>query len=81
MPIYEYQCTQCGGRFEVRQAIGEGGSGLNCPKCHAGEPKRLFSSFFSPGSSTPEVTSPYTPRSEASCPTCSSGVCGLPPME
>jgi putative FmdB family regulatory protein len=73
MPIYEYQCTQCGQKFEVRQAIGEDGSSLNCPRCHAGEPKRLFSSFFSPGSSGIEP-------SEASCPTCSSGVCGLPPM-
>jgi putative FmdB family regulatory protein len=73
MPIYEYQCTQCGEKFEVRQAIGEGGSGLTCPKCHAPSPERLFSSFFSPGSSTPEP-------SETSCPTCSSGVCGLPPL-
>jgi putative FmdB family regulatory protein len=73
MPIYEYQCVNCGQKFEVRQAIGEDGSGLSCPKCHAGEPKKLFSSFFSRGSSGTE-------SSEVSCPTCSSGVCGLPPM-
>ncbi|PIP05752.1 MAG: zinc ribbon domain-containing protein [Chloroflexi bacterium CG08_land_8_20_14_0_20_45_12] len=74
MPIYEYQCAQCGERFEVRQSLGEGGSGLNCPKCHAQNPKRLFSSFFSPGSGTSEL-------SGTGCPTCNSGVCGLPPME
>ena len=73
MPIYEYQCAHCGERFEVRQAIGEDGSALSCPKCHAGEPKRLLSSFFCRGS---KVNEP----SEATCPTCSSGVCGLPPM-
>jgi putative FmdB family regulatory protein len=73
MPIYEYQCVHCGQKFEVRQAIGEDGSSLNCPKCHAGEPKRLLSSFFSRGSSE-------TGPSDVSCPTCSSGVCGLPPM-
>ena len=73
MPIYEYQCTHCEQRFEVRQAIGEDGSKLSCPECHAGTPKRLFSSFFSPGSSADGL-------SETSCPTCSSGVCGLPPM-
>ena len=73
MPIYEYQCTECGERFEVRQAIGEDGSNLSCPKCHAQNLKRLFSSFFSSGSSTTEPSVP-------SCPTCSSGVCGLPPM-
>jgi len=70
MPIYEYQCTQCGERFEIRQSIGEDGSKLNCPGCNTQNPKRLFSSFFSPGSSTSEP-------SEISCPT---GTCGLPPM-
>ena len=73
MPIYEYQCVHCGQKFEVRQAIGEDGSSLNCPKCHAGEPKRLLSSFFSRVSSETEP-------SEVSCPTCNSGVCGLPPL-
>jgi putative FmdB family regulatory protein len=73
MPIYEYQCAHCGQRFEVRQAIGEDGSGLSCPKCHTEYPKRLFSSFVSRGSSETEP-------SEVSCPTCSSGVCGLPQM-
>ncbi len=74
MPIYEYQCTRCGKKFEVRQSFGEDGTKLNCPKCRAPNPTRLFSSFFSPGSSTTEP-------SETSYPTCSSGVCGLPPME
>ena len=73
MPIYEYQCAECGEKFEVRQAIGEDSSDLNCPKCHAQKPKRLFSPFFSPASSATEFP-------ETSCPTCSSGVCGLPQM-
>jgi len=73
MPIYEYQCSQCGQRFEVRQGLGEDGSGLDCPKCNAPNPKRLFSSFFSHGSGETEA-------SEMNYPTCSSGVCGLPPM-
>jgi len=71
MPIYEYQCIQCGDKFEVRQSIGEDGSKINCPKCNAPNPKRLISSFFSPGSSTDDF-------SGMSCPT---GTCGLPPME
>ncbi|HEX74300.1 MAG TPA: zinc ribbon domain-containing protein [Dehalococcoidia bacterium] len=73
MPIYEYQCTQCGGKFEVRQSIGEDGSQLNCPECNAKNPKRLLSSFFSPSSSSSQ-------SSGISCPTCSTGTCGLPPM-
>jgi len=73
MPIYEYQCTQCGDKFEVRQSIGEDSTKLNCPKCNTPNPKRLISQFFSPGSSMAEP-------SGTSYPTCSSGVCGLPPM-
>ncbi len=73
MPIYEYQCAHCGQKFEVRQAFGENGSSLSCPKCHTENPKKLLSSFFSRGSSGTEP-------SEVSCPTCSSGVCGLPQM-
>ena len=48
MPLYEYRCTQCGECFEVRQSIGEGGTNLHCPKCKAGEPTKLFSTFSSP---------------------------------
>lgn len=71
MAIYEYQCIQCGEKFEVRQSMGKDGSNLNCPECHAQNPRRLISLFFSPNSTTDVL-------SEISCPTCSSGVCNLP---
>jgi putative FmdB family regulatory protein len=73
MPIYEYQCAECGEKFEVRQSIGADGSFLSCPKCHAANPKRLISSFSTQRSSISGFP-------DISCPTCSSGVCGLPPM-
>ena len=73
MPIYEYRCTQCGENFEVRQGMGEDGSKVTCPKCQAGNPKKLLSTFFSSSSSTFEP-------SDISYPTCSTGTCGLPPM-
>ena len=56
MPIYEYECTQCGEKFAVHQAMGEDGSKLNCPKCQTQNPKRLFSSFLSPGLNKSEPT-------------------------
>ncbi len=49
MPLYEYRCTQCGECFEIRQSIGEDGTNLHCPKCKAGKPTRLISTFSSPG--------------------------------
>ena len=55
MPIYEYQCTKCGEEFSVRQSMGEDGSKLNCPKCEAGNPKRLVSAFFGGGSGRSEI--------------------------
>lgn len=72
MPLYEYQCTACGERFEVRQAMSEDGSKLRCPKCNAAKPRKVFSTFFSPGSS--DLSGASFP---GSCPT---GTCGLPPM-
>ena len=64
MPLYEYRCIQCGVQFEVRQAMGGDGSNLNCPKCQAGKPEKLFSTFFSSGSSEPSDMS-----FPSSCPT------------
>lgn len=75
MPIYEYQCTQCGEKFEVRQSMGGDGSSLNCPKCKAENPKRLISSFCS-------VVAESSEPSGMGCPNCSmAGVCGMPPMQ
>jgi len=71
MPLYEYRCTACGEKFEVRQSMGEDGAKLNCPKCKAAKPEKLFSTFFSSGSSGP---------SDMSLPSCPTGTCGLPPM-
>ena len=50
MPLYEYQCTKCDNRFEVRQPIGADGSDLKCPRCDAGRPKKLISMFLSKNS-------------------------------
>jgi len=51
MPLYEYQCNRCGEKFEVRQAMGEDGSRLNCPQCQAGKPTKLISTFSTSGAS------------------------------
>ena len=72
MPIYEYQCIQCNEKFEVRQSIGEDGSKLSCPKCHSPNLKRLISSFSVARSATSDL-------SDLGYPSCSSGVCNLPP--
>jgi putative FmdB family regulatory protein len=41
MPLYEYQCTQCGERVEVIQRLSDPPYS-HCPKC-SGDMKKLFS--------------------------------------
>jgi putative FmdB family regulatory protein len=50
MPIYEYECTACGQKFEKRRGISDSDSELKCPGCGAEKPRRVFS-VFSTGSS------------------------------
>jgi putative FmdB family regulatory protein len=45
MPIYEYECTKCGHRFEIRHKTGDSDSEIKCPKCEKETPKRVFSVF------------------------------------
>ncbi|MFC2003693.1 zinc ribbon domain-containing protein [Chloroflexota bacterium] len=45
MPIYEYECKKCGGRFELLRSIKDNDNDIRCPKCGKDSPKRLLSSF------------------------------------
>ncbi len=47
MPIYEYECMDCGHRFELNRKINERDSPAKCPKCGAQHMKRAFGSFIS----------------------------------
>ena len=49
MPLYEYRCRDCSERFELLQRLGETGDGLLCPRCGAGQPDRLLSTFAAGG--------------------------------
>ena len=41
MPLYEYQCTDCATKFELRRRFDDRRA-VACPKCH-GEAHRIFS--------------------------------------
>lgn len=41
MPVYEYQCQDCGARFEMRQKFSD--SPLSCCSTCGGEAKRVIS--------------------------------------
>lgn len=47
MPIYEFECEECGGRFE--ELVRGGGARVACPSCGSGRHRRLLSPVSPPG--------------------------------
>jgi len=45
MPIYEYECKGCGGKFEARRKIADNDNELKFPRCGKKQPRRIFSTF------------------------------------
>jgi len=43
LPIYEYQCSRCSSRFEMKRSFSEN-TPVSCPQC-GGEAQRIFSSL------------------------------------
>jgi putative FmdB family regulatory protein len=52
MPIYEYECTKCGAKFELRRSIADNDDEIRCPRCGAEQPRRVFSVFGTASSSS-----------------------------
>lgn len=51
MPLYEYECLECGSRFEKLVRTAAETSQLKCPECQSGDLEEMFSSFSSAGRS------------------------------
>ncbi len=49
MPLYEYRCAACDGRFEFLQPLGGDAQGLACPSCGGRELRRELSTFAAHG--------------------------------
>jgi len=45
MPIYEYECTKCGERFNLRRSFSDSDNDVKCPKCNTQNPKRVISNI------------------------------------
>jgi putative FmdB family regulatory protein len=55
MPFYEYRCTKCNAVFDALLSMSrreEEEHELTCPRCGAGKPKRLISTFATSSSSS-----------------------------
>lgn len=49
MPIYEYRCDECAGRFEVLTSFTERDRAQVCPKCESQRTRVLVSTFAALG--------------------------------
>lgn len=61
MPIYEYQCLECGEKFEKLVRSMNSPQEIECPKCGGRKVEKLLSAFGLQTSGT---------ASEPICPTC-----------
>jgi putative FmdB family regulatory protein len=43
MPTYDYECSKCKHRFELRRSFSDNGHTARCPKCK-GRSQRIFTS-------------------------------------
>jgi len=59
LPIYEYECSKCGERFELRRSIADSDSDTSCPRCGVEKVQRVFS-VFATGSSA-NMCAPSSP--------------------
>jgi len=47
MPIYEFECEECGARFE--ELVAAGVDGIDCAECGSARTRRLMSGVSPPG--------------------------------
>lgn len=71
MPIYSYECKDCGEKFDMLVGIGVDEEELKCKKCNSKKVQKTPTAFNTGSSSS----SP----SSSSCPTgtCPTGTCNL----
>ncbi len=47
MPLYEYYCADCRGKFEMFTSYETSEGDIVCTKCHGGRVRKMFSLFAS----------------------------------
>jgi len=75
MPLYEYYCSDCQGKFEVLRRISQADDPIACPYCESDRTKRAFSTFAAvnkgAGGETHSIGgSPCASCTATSCRTC-----------
>jgi len=77
MPIYEYRCESCAGKFEVLTRFAERDLAQVCPTCESTKTRVLVSSFAFGGGGGPESSaSEFTSSKASGGGGCCGGSCG-----
>ncbi|HEY8815126.1 MAG TPA: zinc ribbon domain-containing protein [Candidatus Dormibacteraeota bacterium] len=74
MPIYEYRCESCSGKFDVLTRFAERDQAQVCPSCESSKTRVLVSSFAFAG--TGESSSAFEAGAGESAGGCCGGGCG-----
>ena len=74
MPIYEYRCESCSGKFDVLTRFAERDQAQVCPSCESSKTRVLVSSFAFAG--TGESSSAFEASGGESTGGCCGGGCG-----
>lgn len=75
MPMYEYECTSCGARFDLLRGMQQSDVDITCTTCGASSVRRLLSLFASVQKDSSDFLRTSSFESDGgSC--CSGGSCG-----
>ena len=73
MPLYEYACRQCGGRFERMRKTADRLSAPECPACASAETMLVMSVTGKVGASSAGASAPTCEGGFGGC--CGGGAC------
>lgn len=71
MPIYEYLCSDCKGKFELLKSMSQAEEGADCPQC-GGKAGRVLSRFCRHGDDSLDF---MDSGGGSACSSCSSDSC------
>jgi putative FmdB family regulatory protein len=78
MPIYDYECSECGKRYDVFHKVREIAEDVLCPTCGSRNHKKLMSApSISISSRATSAENPDCPSCDLSEGGCAGGMCGL----
>ena len=76
MPLYEFACEACDGRFERLLSFQAASTGVTCPRCGATRARRLLSLFAAVSKGSAGETSALAGTGGCACSTGGGCACG-----